>query len=241
MYSETLCPGNWPPSPGFAPCAILICNWSALARYSAVTPNRPEATCLIAERRLSPSFSGISTSMRLAPITLAIVSPAPTFSKRFGSSPPSPVFDLPPMRFMAMASVACASVEIEPSDIAPVAKRLTISLADSTSSSGTGGAAGLSSNSPRKVMCRRVWSLISLAYSLYVSYLPERVACCSLAITSGVHMWSSPRTRKAYSPPASSMVDSTWSGEKAARCTRTASSATSAKPIPSICVEVPVK
>jgi hypothetical protein len=26
-----------------------------------------------------------------------------------GSSPPSPVFDLPPMRFMAMASVVCAS------------------------------------------------------------------------------------------------------------------------------------
>ena len=37
------------------------------------------------------------------------------------------MFDLPPMRFMAMASVVCASVEIEPSDIAPVEKRLTIS------------------------------------------------------------------------------------------------------------------
>ena len=42
------------------------------------------------------------------------------------------------MRFMAMASVVCASREIEPNDIAPVAKRLTISLAGSTSSSGTG-------------------------------------------------------------------------------------------------------
>ena len=29
--------------------------------------------------------------------------------------------------------------------------------------------------------------------------------CCSLAIASGVHMCSSPRTRQAYSPPASSM------------------------------------
>ena len=29
---ETLCPGNWPPSPGFAPCAILICSWSALTQ-----------------------------------------------------------------------------------------------------------------------------------------------------------------------------------------------------------------
>ena len=30
------------------------------------------------------------------------------------------------MRFIAMASVVCASREIEPNDIAPVAKRLTI-------------------------------------------------------------------------------------------------------------------
>ena len=51
---------------------------------------------------------------------------------------PRPVLLLPPMRFMATASVAWASVEIEPSDIAPVAKRLTISAAGSTSSSGMG-------------------------------------------------------------------------------------------------------
>ena len=42
------------------------------------------------------------------------------------------------MRFMAMASVSCASLEIEPNDMAPVAKRFTISAAGSTSSSGTG-------------------------------------------------------------------------------------------------------
>ena len=75
------------------------------------TPKRPEATCLIADRRESPFASR---------------------SYRTGSSPPSPVFDLPPMRFIAMASVECASCEIEPSDIAPVAKRFTISLAGST-------------------------------------------------------------------------------------------------------------
>ena len=44
----------------------------------------------------------------------------------------------PPMRFMAMASVSCASLLIEPNDMAPVAKRFTISAAGSTSSSGTG-------------------------------------------------------------------------------------------------------
>ena len=42
------------------------------------------------------------------------------------------------MRFMAIASVSCASLLIDPNDIAPVAKRLTISLAGSTSSIGTG-------------------------------------------------------------------------------------------------------
>ena len=42
------------------------------------------------------------------------------------------------MRFMAMASVSCASLLIEPNDIAPVVKRFTISVAGSTSSSGTG-------------------------------------------------------------------------------------------------------
>ena len=98
MYSLILRPGNWPPSPGLDPWAILICNWSALTRYSVVTPKRPLATCFMALRRLSPFSSGVN---------------------RLGSSPPSPVLDLPPMRFIAMARVSCASLEREPSDIAP--------------------------------------------------------------------------------------------------------------------------
>src|SRR6185369_16251415 len=102
MVLSTLCPGNWPPSPGFAPCAILICITSELTRYSAVTPKRPEATCLIADRIESTFGSGL---------------------KRSDSSPPSPVFDLPPMRFMAIASVVWASREIEPNDMAPVENR----------------------------------------------------------------------------------------------------------------------
>ena len=43
------------------------------------------------------------------------------------------------MRFIAMARFSCASLQIEPKHIAPVTKRLTISLAGSTSSSGIGG------------------------------------------------------------------------------------------------------
>src|SRR2546430_256717 len=58
IHGDTLCPGSWPPSPGLAPCAILICRSSALVRYSEVTPNLPEATCLIAEPRRSPLPSG---------------------------------------------------------------------------------------------------------------------------------------------------------------------------------------
>src|SRR3981189_3557993 len=103
IHGYTLCPGSWPPSPGLAPCAILICRSSALTRYSADTPKRPEATCLMAERMESPLGSGL---------------------KRSDSSPPSPVFDLPPMRFMAMASVVWASRLIEPKLTAPGGERL---------------------------------------------------------------------------------------------------------------------
>src|ERR1700756_1780704 len=66
MIRSTLWPGSWPPSPGLAPCAILICIMSELTRYSAVTPNRPEATCLIAERMESPFGRGFKRS-RLPP------------------------------------------------------------------------------------------------------------------------------------------------------------------------------
>ena len=71
------------------------------------------------------------------------------------------------MRFIATASVVCASVDIEPSDIAPVEKRLTMSFAGSTSSIGIGlRESNRKSNKPRKVMCRRDWSLMICAYSL---------------------------------------------------------------------------
>src|SRR5215813_10289953 len=76
MYSETLRPGSWPPSPGLAPCAILICSISAEARYSAVTPKRPEATCLILDLSESPSFSSMSRTTRSEPRRDISVSPA---------------------------------------------------------------------------------------------------------------------------------------------------------------------
>ena len=57
MSGVTLWPGNWPPSPGLEPWAILICSSSADIRYSAVTPNRAEATCLIRSLAESPPGS----------------------------------------------------------------------------------------------------------------------------------------------------------------------------------------
>src|SRR6516162_4117830 len=131
IQGQTLWPGSWPPSPGLAPCAILIWSSSELTRYSLVTPNRPEATCLIALRLLSPLGRGLN---------------------RAGSSPPSPVLLLPPIRFIAIASVSCASALIEPYDIAPVANRFTIDSTGSTSSIGTGvRASDLKEKRPRRV------------------------------------------------------------------------------------------
>src|SRR3954451_7569156 len=107
IHGQTLLPGSCPPSPGLAPCAILIWRSSALTRYSLVTPKRPLAICLTAERRAG-SYS------------------------RSTSSPPSPVLDLPPSRFIAIARVSCDSAEIDPYDMAPVANRLTIADTGST-------------------------------------------------------------------------------------------------------------
>jgi hypothetical protein len=79
---------------GLGALGHLDLEFAALVRYSLVTPKRPEATCLMAEFFESP-FALVQV-------------------KRAGSSPPSPVLDLPPMRFIAMASVSCASLEMEP-------------------------------------------------------------------------------------------------------------------------------
>ena len=85
------------------------------------------------------------------------------------SSPPSPVLDLPPIRFMAMASVWWASRLIEPYDIAPVENRLTISLTGSTSSIGTGGRSEANFSSPRSVISRSDWVSMWWVYCLKMS------------------------------------------------------------------------
>ncbi len=109
-----------------------------------VTPKRPDAICLIADRRESPDGSGL---------------------KRSGSSPPSPVLLRPPSRFIATASASCDSAEIEPKLIAPVQNRLTISVAGSTSLIGMGLPATffLNPSNPRSVRRARLSSLIFCA------------------------------------------------------------------------------
>ncbi len=123
ISSVTLCPGSWPPSPGFEPCAILICSSSAKAAYAAVTPKRPDAICLMRELR----------SVR----------------NRAGSSPPSPQFERAPRFANAIAIVSWASADRAPCDMPPLEKRRTISSAGSTASSGTGCPAGRSSSRSR--------------------------------------------------------------------------------------------
>ena len=80
-----------------------------------------------------------------------IESPFSNGVKRIGSSPPSPLLLLPPIRFMAIANVVCASHEIEPNDIAPEAKRLKIFSTGSTSLMSIAGRSLFKSNKPRKV------------------------------------------------------------------------------------------
>ena len=74
------------------------------------------------------------------------------------------------MRFMAIASVSCASFEIDPYDMAPVEKRDMIEEIGSTSSIGIGPpAAGLSRSSPRSVPRLSAWSSTAAVYSLKIS------------------------------------------------------------------------
>ena len=150
-----------------------------------VTPKRPLATCLMAERLESPLARGI---------------------KRLASSPPSPVLDFPPNRFIATANDSCASALIEPKLMAPVAKRLTISAAASTSLKSMPESLGANSSRPRNVALRVFSSLTCLAKAQYASSLLARAADCRLAMDCGSHKWISPVRRQWKSPGLGSTV-----------------------------------
>ena len=184
ILSSTLWPGSCPPSPGFAPWLIFIWISFAFTKYSVVTPNLPEATCLIALFIESPFFSVLNRS---------------------GSSPPSPVLDLPPILFIANARVVWASREIDPYDIAPVENLLTISDAGSTFFIGIGRRF---SNSNRLLIVNidLLWSLILSENSLNDSLEFILTAFWRLVIVFGDQACFSPLILKAYSPPTSKFV-----------------------------------
>ncbi len=102
-----------------------------------MTPKRPDAICLTALFALSPLARGCTRS-------------AP--------SPPSPDTALAPMRFMAMASVSCASGESAPSDMPGVTKRRRMAVTGSTSSSGTATAAVLKASRSRSATGGSAWT-----------------------------------------------------------------------------------
>ena len=128
-----------------------------------MTPNRPDATCLMREVARSPSRRPrrCGSDVERPSVTPDIV------SHRTGSSPPSPELDLPPMRFMATAIVSCVSREMAPSDMPPVQKRATMAATGSTSSTEIGAPAGLSSRQSRSTDTGE-----STKCCMYASYAP---------------------------------------------------------------------
>ena len=117
MCGTTLMAGSCPPSPGFEPCAILICSSSAERRYAAVTPNLADATCFV---------------------RLPSQSPDGERANRSGSSPPSPPLLRAPNLFIATAMTRCASGDSAPTDIAEAKNRRQIESTGSTSATSIG-------------------------------------------------------------------------------------------------------
>ena len=167
MTASTLNPISWPPSPGLAPWATLICNSSAFTRYSAVTPNLPDATCFTADLRFLPSGCTLNLT---------------------GSSPPSPVLLWESILFIASARHSCDSLLMAPKDIAPATNLLMMDSADSTSSNGTGVPSLTSSRSRMK---KFPLSSIS-AKRWYSSALSSRTAAWRALMDSGVQQCLSP-------------------------------------------------
>ncbi len=190
-----------------------------VARYSIVTPKRPEATCLMrasgrrrSAKRPGPRRPRRCSTGRRAGSSRSRASRAPPARARRGSSP-------------------------------PVEKRLTISLAGSTSSSGTGSVRRPRSCSrPRSVECLAASSLTQVVKRVVgLAGSSPRAACWRSAIVSGFQPWNSPL--------AAPGVDRRRRGSSSGRgrpgrrgaWRSSASPASSSKPIPPIREGVPVK
>ena len=76
MYSDTLRRRQLAALAGLGTLGDLDLELLGGGQVLAVTPNRPEATCLILDLSESPSFGSMSRSMRSRPMRDASVSPA---------------------------------------------------------------------------------------------------------------------------------------------------------------------
>jgi hypothetical protein len=93
IHGYTLCPGSWPPSP----------RLGALGHLDLQVVGVDQVLAGHAEPAAGHLLDGAAPQVAVG-----------VGVKRSGSSPPSPVLDRPPSRFIAMARVSCASAEIDP-------------------------------------------------------------------------------------------------------------------------------
>ena len=142
-----------------------------------MTPNRPDATCLIALRRKSPFSSGV---------------------KRCGSSPPSPEFDLraDPVHRDRERLVRLGADRSERHRAGDEPRRRS-TRRGSTSSSGIGSLAG---SMLEQAAQRDERVVLVVAQPLELVELrarrSRRTASCSVAIVAGFHLCSSPVRRQ---------------------------------------------
>ena len=104
------------------------------------------------------------------------------------------------MRFIAIASVVCASREIEPYDIAPVEKRLTIEAAEldlferNRRAAVLLGALDAEEAADRQQVLGLLVEQLAHRRRTCPCALP-RTACCSSDTVCGVQLCASPRSR----------------------------------------------
>ena len=145
------------------------------------------------------------------------------------------------MRFIAIASVSCASLLIEPKDIAPVAKRFTISVAGSTSSIGIGLFRGLQFHQPAQRAQFAALLIDQLRVFLERLEALLRTACCSLLTVMRIQQMILAADAVLILAADSSSVSDSVNGRKACSCFICASRARTSRPTPSIREAVPVK
>ncbi len=176
MYSDTLPPGSWPPSPGLAPCAILIWIWSARRQVFSCHPKT--TSCHLFDSR-AQRITFLQVEYR--PTTRSFTYDGGNCLTLLGSEfalelfdgnasglpPPSPVLHFPPMRIHCHSerSVRFSADRAQRHSTGGKALDDFLCLLYFCSTGIVPEGSSLNSNSPLKVMWRLLWSLIIWAYS----------------------------------------------------------------------------